>query len=98
MDNDEVAKFWADYLKHLTTLSTGAILIMVIIYLTYLSLVIQNMECQSSGIIGRLLEILLPQNGYVMQLAEAYFDESGSHDGSPVLCVAGYIFEKNACM
>ncbi|MFZ6658809.1 DUF3800 domain-containing protein [Undibacterium sp. TJN19] len=26
---------------------------------------------------------------------EAYFDESGTHDGSPFLCVAGYIFEKN---
>jgi hypothetical protein len=25
---------------------------------------------------------------------EAYFDESGSHAGAPVLCVAGYIFEK----
>jgi len=25
---------------------------------------------------------------------EAYFDESGSHDGSPVLCVAGYLFDK----
>jgi uncharacterized protein DUF3800 len=29
-----------------------------------------------------------------MSLVEAYFDESGSHDGSPVLCVAGYIYEK----
>jgi hypothetical protein len=26
---------------------------------------------------------------------EAYFDESGSHAGAPVLCVAGYIIEKN---
>lgn len=31
-----------------------------------------------------------------MQLVEAYFDESGSDDGSEVLCVAGYIFEKDA--
>jgi hypothetical protein len=23
---------------------------------------------------------------------EAYFDESGSHDGAKALCVAGYIF------
>jgi hypothetical protein len=36
----------------------------------------------------------------VMRVAmlEAYFDESGSHDGSPVLCVAGYVFEKDRCL
>jgi hypothetical protein len=28
---------------------------------------------------------------------ECYFDESGTHDGSPVLCVAGYLFEKTQC-
>jgi hypothetical protein len=28
---------------------------------------------------------------------ECYFDESGSHDGSPVLCVAGFTFEKESC-
>jgi hypothetical protein len=28
---------------------------------------------------------------------EAYFDESGSDDGSPVLSVAGYLFEKSKC-
>lgn len=32
-----------------------------------------------------------------MAILEAYFDESGSHDGSPVLCVAGYLFEKDRC-
>jgi hypothetical protein len=30
-------------------------------------------------------------------LLEGYFDESGSHSGSPVLCVAGYLFEKEKC-
>jgi hypothetical protein len=30
-------------------------------------------------------------------MIEAYFDESGSHDGSPVLCVAGYLFETDRC-
>jgi hypothetical protein len=28
---------------------------------------------------------------------ECYFDESGSHDGSPVLTVAGYVFEQDRC-
>jgi Protein of unknown function (DUF3800) len=28
---------------------------------------------------------------------ECYFDESGSHDGSPILCVAGYVFEREHC-
>lgn len=32
-----------------------------------------------------------------MQIAGAYFDESGSDAGSPVLCVAGYVIEKEAC-
>jgi hypothetical protein len=27
---------------------------------------------------------------------EAYFDESGTHDGSPVLCMAGFIIERDA--
>src|SRR5271166_6522584 len=31
-------------------------------------------------------------------MVEAYFDESGSHNGSPVLCVAGYIIEKGMCV
>jgi hypothetical protein len=29
-----------------------------------------------------------------VQVVHAFFDESGSHAGSPVLCVAGYAFEK----
>jgi len=29
-----------------------------------------------------------------MAVMEAYFDESGTHDGSPFVCVAGYLFEK----
>jgi len=29
---------------------------------------------------------------------EAYFDESGTHAGSPFLCVAGYIFESDRCL
>ena len=30
-----------------------------------------------------------------MAFLECYFDESGSDDGSPILCVAGYLFEKD---
>ena len=29
-----------------------------------------------------------------MAIMEAYFDESGTHEGSPDICVAGYLFEK----
>jgi hypothetical protein len=35
--------------------------------------------------------------GGIVAFLECYFDESGSHGGSPVLCVAGYIFEKEQC-
>jgi hypothetical protein len=31
-------------------------------------------------------------------MVESYFDESGSDEGSPVLCVAGYIIEKSAAI
>jgi len=32
-----------------------------------------------------------------MAFMECYFDESGSHAGSLVLCVAGYVFEQERC-
>ena len=42
----------------------------------------------------RLIEATLPAGGgCVVNLVEAYFDESGSHSGSPVLCVAGYLLD-----
>jgi hypothetical protein len=28
---------------------------------------------------------------------EAYFDESGTHDNSPIMCIAGYLFDKENC-
>lgn len=37
----------------------------------------------------RLLQVLKPD---AVMMMEAYFDESGTHDGSPVMCVAGYLF------
>jgi hypothetical protein len=42
-----------------------------------------------------ILRVLLPGGGCAMILGQAYFDESGSHSGSEVLCVAGYVFRKN---
>lgn len=30
-------------------------------------------------------------------MIEAYFDESGTHDDSPVICVAGYLYESEKC-
>jgi len=44
----------------------------------------------------RLLRAVLPSGGYTVSLIEAYFDESGSHAGSPVLCVAGYIIDSES--
>lgn len=44
----------------------------------------------------QLVEVVLPRGGYLMAVAEAYFDESGTHDGAPFICVAGYIFEAEA--
>jgi hypothetical protein len=37
---------------------------------------------------------IIPEGGFVIVQVEAHFDESGTHVGSPVLCVAGYIMEK----
>lgn len=44
---------------------------------------------------GRLLKRLLPSHGSLVVLAEAYFDESGTHDGSPIVVVGGYIFDSD---
>ncbi len=52
---------------------------------------------QNSSWISTVLRYSLPDGGYVLALAHAYFDESGTDDGLPILCVAGYIFtEENA--
>ena len=56
-------------------------------------------DCGGEGRVdtARLLQVLLPDGGYAVQMVEAYFDESGSNRGSAVLCVAGYIYEKEKC-
>ena len=41
-----------------------------------------------------ILDAVLPRGGHVIAQIESYFDESGTHDGSPVLCLAGYILSK----
>ena len=41
----------------------------------------------------RMVETMLPEGGIGMVQVEAYFDESGSHRGAPILCVAGYLFD-----
>jgi hypothetical protein len=48
-----------------------------------------------SPVFVRLIDVLLPHGGCAVIQVEAYFDESGSHDSAPVLCVAGYIIEKS---
>jgi hypothetical protein len=48
-----------------------------------------------AGDFARLLDICLSDGGVALSLIEAYFDESGTQHRSPVLCVAGYIFEKD---
>jgi hypothetical protein len=51
-----------------------------------------------------MADVLLPRGGFMVSLteihdhAEVYVDESGSHDGAPILCVAGYVFEKQAAI
>ncbi len=51
----------------------------------------------ADGGLARLLQILLPNGGHVFMSIEAYFDESGTHEGEPVMCVAGFLFEKTKC-
>jgi Protein of unknown function (DUF3800) len=50
----------------------------------------------SHELLVRLLDVLLPPSGKAL-FVEAYFDESGTHDGSPLMCVAGYLFTSEQC-
>jgi hypothetical protein len=52
-------------------------------------------RCETEPVFLRMLEVMLPHGGGAMIQVEAYFDESGSHSGAPVLCVAGYLFQVN---
>ena len=47
------------------------------------------------AVMSRFLELLVPKNGramFVVESYEAYFDESGTHEGSPIMCA---IFSTN---
>lgn len=46
------------------------------------------------GDFPRLMEIVVPEGGSVVAFAEVYVDESGTHAGSDVMVVAGYIFRR----
>lgn len=48
-------------------------------------------------VLARLIDILAPVDRDAMAFLECYFDESGTHAGSQALCVAGYLFEREAC-
>ena len=37
----------------------------------------------------RIIQIIKPD---LVMMMEAYFDESGTHAGSPSMCIAGYLF------
>lgn len=41
-----------------------------------------------------LVEVAVPDGGFLVSLLQAYFDESGTHDGSPVMAFSGYIIRK----
>lgn len=55
------------------------------------------MSAYEPSLFEKLLRVCLPKGGFVVSFAQVFLDESGTHDDTPVLCVAGYIFtEKNA--
>lgn len=49
----------------------------------------------NDGIFERLLDIWLPDGGLMAALVEFYADESYCEERSSLLCVAGYLFEKD---
>lgn len=45
---------------------------------------------------ARVIRVAVPKNGCLLVLAESYFDETNTHKGAERLCVAGYVFLKDA--
>lgn len=54
----------------------------------------EKWDC-SASILPELLRALHADYTFMVQ---AYFDESGTHHGAPVTCVAGYLFESEQCL
>jgi Protein of unknown function (DUF3800) len=53
-------------------------------------------SCHES--LARLISVVAPGARDLVAVMEAYFDESGSHDHAGVLCVAGYLYQKDDCL
>jgi Protein of unknown function (DUF3800) len=49
---------------------------------------------RDKDIFAQIVEMAVPAGGCVVILAEAYVDESGTHDGSPMLAIGGYMFKR----
>jgi Protein of unknown function (DUF3800) len=47
---------------------------------------------------AQLLAIILPHGRGLLCMLQAYYDESGTHAGSPILCVAGFMFTADQCL
>src|SRR4051794_30279906 len=50
------------------------------------------MSARGLSVFERIVEL---SGGHIVILAEAFIDESGTHDGSPMLTVAGYLFKQD---
>lgn len=49
----------------------------------------------AAGAFDQIVDVLVPEGGALVALAEVYVDESGSHAGSPILAIGGYVFLKS---
>ena len=52
------------------------------------------MSIHDPDLFEQLVNLAVPAGGCVVILAEAYVDESGTHDDSPMLAVGGYVFKR----
>jgi hypothetical protein len=47
---------------------------------------------EEADFFGHLVDAVLPDGEGMVAVLQAYFDESGTHDGSGRMCIAGYLF------
>lgn len=52
------------------------------------------MPHEAASSFQRFLDVMLPEGGCAVALAEVYIDESYDDQGPPILCVAGYVYRK----